>query len=112
MLSAVCGAEVLVFDELGAAKPTDLVRDTPGQVIGRRYNDRRLTTFTTNYADARVNACDETLEERVGGRLRSRLYEMCRTVVVEGGDYRRRLDAHDETCSGSGDEKRPPVGSA
>lgn len=112
VLSAVCGAEVLVLDELGAAKPTDWVRETLGRVIGRRYNDWKLTIFTTNYADARVNAYDETLEERVGARLRSRIYEMCRTVMVEGGDYRRRLDAQGEICSGPGDEKRPPVGSA
>jgi len=26
-------------------------------------------------------------------RLRSRLYEMCRTVQIEGDDYRRQLDA-------------------
>ena len=63
------------------------------QIIGTRYNDRRLTIFTTNYLDARRAATDETLEDRVGVRLRSRLYEMCKTVVIEGDDYRRRFDA-------------------
>ncbi|MDT5294789.1 MAG: hypothetical protein QOJ76_1669, partial [Acidobacteriota bacterium] len=32
-------------------------------------------------------------EDRVGVRLRSRLYEMCRTVHIDGDDYRRQLDA-------------------
>ncbi|HEV7374770.1 MAG TPA: hypothetical protein VGN95_08635 [Pyrinomonadaceae bacterium] len=36
---------------------------------------------------------DETLEDRIGVRLRSRLFEMCQTVQIEGEDYRRRFDS-------------------
>ena len=61
------------------------------RVVGRRYNDGKLTVFTTNYSDARLSPADETLEDRVGVRLRSRLFEMCQTVRLEGEDYRRRL---------------------
>jgi DNA replication protein DnaC len=93
VLAPVCETEVLVLDELGAVKPTDWVRDTMMQIIGTRYNSRRLTIFTTNYFDERHTLAEETLEDRVGARLRSRLYEMCRTVIVEGEDYRRKLDA-------------------
>ncbi len=93
VLAPIYQAEVLVLDELGASKPTDWVRDTMMQIIGTRYNDRKLTIFTTNYLDARRQAADETLEDRIGVRLRSRLFEMCRTVQVEGDDYRRRFDA-------------------
>ncbi len=93
VLSPVYQAEVLVLDELGASKPTDWVRDTMQQIIGTRYNDRRLTIFTTNYLDVRRNQTDETLEDRVGVRLRSRLFEMCKTVHIDGEDFRRRYDA-------------------
>jgi DNA replication protein DnaC len=93
VLAPVIEADVLLLDELGATKPTDWVRDTMMQVINARYNDRRLTIFTTNYRDERPQASEETLEDRTGVRLRSRLYEMCRTVVIEGEDYRRKLDA-------------------
>ncbi len=93
VLAPVYQAEVLVLDELGASKPTDWVRDTMMQIIGKRYNDKKLTIFTTNYMDARRNPAEETLEDRVGVRLRSRLYEMCRTVEIDGDDYRRQLDA-------------------
>jgi DNA replication protein DnaC len=93
VLAPVYETEVLVLDELGASKPTDWVRDTMMQVIGTRYNERKLTIFTTNYGDARRQPAEETLEDRVGVRLRSRLYEMCRTVTIEGEDYRRRLAA-------------------
>jgi DNA replication protein DnaC len=90
VLSGAWEAEVLVLDELGAVKPTDWARDTFTQIIGKRYNDRRITIFTTNYSDGRSQPSEETLEDRIGVRLRSRLYEMCRTLVVKGEDYRQR----------------------
>ena len=89
VLAPVLEADVLVLDELGASKPTDWVRDTMAHVINTRYNDRKLTIFTSNYLDARVADRDETLEDRIGVRLRSRLFEMCKTVLVEGDDFRR-----------------------
>jgi len=93
VLAPVFEADVLVLDELGASKPTDWVRDTLMQIINTRYNDKKLTIFTTNYLDERRSDTDtrETLEERISVPLRSRLYEMCRTVVIEGRDYRKRL---------------------
>ncbi|HEY0404151.1 MAG TPA: ATP-binding protein [Pyrinomonadaceae bacterium] len=92
VLSPVFEAEVLVLDELGASKPTDWVRDTMMQIINTRYNDRKLTIFTTNYLDGRRSERDETLEDRIGVRLRSRLFEMCKTVQIEGDDYRKKFD--------------------
>ena len=91
VLEPVFEAEVLVLDELGASKPTDWVRDTMMQIINNRYNEKRLTIFTTNYSDSRKNDKDgEILGDRIGVALRSRLYEMCKTVVIEGDDYRKR----------------------
>jgi hypothetical protein len=72
-----------------------------------------LTIFTTNYLDeprsqaepepeaaprrSRKFGSDRiqemtTLEERIGTPLRSRLYEMCKKVMIEGEDFRKRLD--------------------
>ncbi|MDQ3800757.1 MAG: ATP-binding protein [Acidobacteriota bacterium] len=92
VLSPVFDAEILVLDEIGASKPTEWVRDTMAHIINTRYNDRKLTIFTTNYMDDRKAEKDETLEDRIGVRLRSRLYEMCRTVKIEGQDFRRTFD--------------------
>jgi DNA replication protein DnaC len=110
VLAPVYQAEVLVLDELGATIPTDWVRDTMYQIINKRYNDRKLTVFTTNYLDevrgdlqqpemaprtfSRKTSSDRikemtTLEDRIGTRLRSRLYEMCNVVEIEGDDYRK-----------------------
>lgn len=93
ILAPVFDADALVLDELGASKPTEWVLDTMLQIIRARYNDRRLTIFTSNYMDERSGRESETLEDRIGVRLRSRLYQMCQTVVVGGDDYRRRFDA-------------------
>ena len=90
VLAPVLNAEILVLDELGASKPTDWVRDTMAHIINSRYNDRKLTIFTTNYLDERKREKEETLEDRIGVRLRSRLYEMCRTVEMSGHDFRRQ----------------------
>ena len=120
VLSPVYEAEVLVLDELGATIPTDWVRDTLYQIINTRYNDKKLTIFTTNFLDERPNGAggettDEseaprrtggkagfdrrprtlttpTLEERIGVPLRSRLYEMCNKVEMSGEDYRKRFE--------------------
>ncbi|HWS90039.1 MAG TPA: ATP-binding protein [Pyrinomonadaceae bacterium] len=92
VLAPVYEAEVLVLDELGASRPTEWVLDTMTQIIGRRYNDKKLTIFTTNYLDEGQSPGVETLQDRIGARLRSRLYEMCGTVLIEGEDYRRRLN--------------------
>ncbi|MGD9628984.1 MAG: ATP-binding protein [Pyrinomonadaceae bacterium] len=92
VLAPVLNAEILVLDELGASKPTDWVRDTMAHVINTRYNDQKLTIFTTNYLDQRRTDREELLEDRIGVRLRSRLYEMCRTVEMSGQDFRRSKD--------------------
>jgi DNA replication protein DnaC len=96
--------EILVLDELGAVKPTDWVWDTVSLLINNRYNDNRTTIFTTNFEDqpgakatgslspARAAARDETLGDRIGERMRSRLHEMCCVVRLEGAaDFRETI---------------------
>jgi DNA replication protein DnaC len=103
VLRPVFEAEVLVLDELGAAKPTEWVWDTVSHILNTRYNDKRTTIITTNYKDAPPLAStsesetravrvgrEETLGDRIGERMRSRLHEMCRVVRVEGEDFRMK----------------------
>ena len=92
VLAPIFNTEILVLDEIGASKPTEWVRDTMAHIINTRYNDKKLTIFTTNYLDERRNERDETLEDRIGVRLRSRLYEMCKTIVIGGDDFRKNFD--------------------
>jgi DNA replication protein DnaC len=102
ILQPVFDAEVLVLDELGAAKPTDWVWDTVALVLNTRYNDKRTTLITTNYADqppggvgggngASRATREETLGDRIGERMRSRLSEMCVTLEMRGEDFRQKV---------------------
>jgi DNA replication protein DnaC len=91
VLRPVLSAQLLVLDELGANKPTEWVRDTIAHIINCRYNDKKLTIFTSNYPDAADRSPEETLTDRIGVRLRSRLYEMCKVVEIHGKDFRREI---------------------
>lgn len=105
VLAPVLNVEILVLDELGASKPTDWVRDTMAHIINSRYNDKKLTIFTTNYLDARQSERDEVLEDRIGSRLRSRLFEMCRSIEMNGDDYRRKI--HQKSAPGRSKAAKP-----
>ena len=98
ILRPVFDAEVLVLDELGASKPTEWVWDTVAHILNTRYNDKRTTIITTNYADQPPGGVatgpqramrDETLGDRIGERMRSRLAEMCVVVEMRGTDFRQ-----------------------
>jgi DNA replication protein DnaC len=91
VLKPVLDAKVLVLDELGANKPTEWVRDTIAHIINCRYNDKKLTIFTSNYLDTPTKPGEEVLTDRIGVRLRSRLYEMCREVEIRGMDFRQEI---------------------
>lgn len=91
VLKPVLDAHVLVLDELGANKPTEWVRDTIAHIINCRYNDKKLTIFTTNYLDNPAKAGEESLTDRVGVRLRSRLFEMCTEIQIGGEDFRKEV---------------------
>lgn len=99
VLRPVFEAEVLVLDELGANRPTEWVWDTVAHILNTRYNDRRTTIITTNYANlppggelqsgVRTAVREETLGDRIGERMRSRLQEMCVVVEMTGADFRQ-----------------------
>jgi len=106
ILEPIRTAEILVVDDLGASKPSAWVLDTIGLVLNARYNARLTTLITTNYLDtakpdgkpARTPqgetmkaVREDTLAERIGERMRSRLFEMCRTIEVHSTDFRREV---------------------
>jgi len=91
ILRPVLESKVLVLDELGANKPTEWVRDTIAHIINCRYNDKKITIFTSNYLDTPEKQGEESLTDRIGVRLRSRLYEMCREIEIHGMDFRKEF---------------------
>ena len=88
LLRPLLEADLLVLDELGSQKPTQFIQDILYYLINTRYNEERTTIFTTNYPEV-AEPKDESLADRIGTRLRSRLYEMARRVPMTGTDYRR-----------------------
>ena len=91
VLRPVIDAKVLVLDELGANKPTAWVKDTVAHIINCRYNERKITIFTSNFLDKPAKTGGETLEDRIDTRLRSRIYEMCHTIEIKGDDFRQEV---------------------
>lgn len=93
VLQPVLGAEFLVLDDVGSGKPSDWVKEMLAHIINQRYNEKRATLFTSNFLDVYgdQNPEQDTLEERIGTRLRSRLYEMCKVVMLHGEDYRKNV---------------------
>jgi DNA replication protein DnaC len=93
VLTPYADAELLVLDELGASKPHAWVLDVLYNLLNTRYNRKRITIATSNFEDEPDAASGERekLEDRIGYRLRSRLYEMCTLVPLRGKDYRKEV---------------------
>lgn len=112
ILDPMLTSEVLVIDDLGVIKPSDWVRDIVGYILNKRYVDgsrdlsnRRCTIITTNYLDEaetkqepvrdptgrQVIVRKDSLSDRINERTRSRLYEICRTIVISAPDFRKEM---------------------
>ena len=93
ILAPYAEAEVLVLDELGASKPHPWVLDVLYNLLNTRYNRKRITIVTSNFEDEPDKDSGERdrLEDRVGSRIRSRLFEMCLMVTMRGDDFRRTV---------------------
>ncbi|MCJ7586400.1 MAG: ATP-binding protein [Candidatus Aminicenantes bacterium] len=103
IIAPIIHSDVLVLDELGAKQDTPWVEEVIFYIINSRYNEKKLTIFTSNYPDS-INEEDddkpsksgffkdtkrkETLEDRIGFRIYSKICEMCRKVHLFGKDYR------------------------
>jgi DNA replication protein DnaC len=80
-------ADLLALDELGGTRPTAWVQDVLYNLINDRYNNDRPVVFTTNFTDTPGPA--GTLADRIGDRLRSRIFEMCEIIAFRSvADFR------------------------
>jgi DNA replication protein DnaC len=96
--------EILLLDDLGSHRVTDWVEDTVTAIVTFRCNHKKPTIVTTNLPDPDMGGTTieksglggaprfkTTLEERVGERARSRLFEMCKVIhMPNANDYRIR----------------------
>jgi len=75
--------DLVVLDDIGAEKPTGWVAERLYAIIDYRYRMTKATILTTN-------CTEKELEEHLGNRVVSRIYQMTKQVAVLGPDHRRR----------------------
>ena len=76
--------DLLVLDDLGAEKSSDYAVQQLFLVIDHRLRNKKLTFITSNYS---IN----DMSKYVSQRIASRILEMCRVVILPGGDYRVKI---------------------
>jgi DNA replication protein DnaC len=98
--STALDADILLLDDVGAHRINDWVEDTVTSIVTYRCNNRKSTIVTTNLRDPEAGDkrgsglqadlySKYCLEERIGMRARSRLFEMCKVIKMpEVEDYR------------------------
>jgi DNA replication protein DnaC len=107
ILTPLINIDVLLLDDLGKGRNSKWELGIIDTLLSARYNAGRTTLITTNYTDNPETTLRErsrgrggsegeelltrdTLYERVGDRIYSRLQEMCTFFYVRGSDYRRQ----------------------
>jgi DNA replication protein DnaC len=85
----ILNAEILLLDDLGSKAATEWMRDTLAYLVNYRYNNQKISLFTTNFLDEDIAKTDFLLSDRIGVRIRSRLFEMCERIFIDGDDFRK-----------------------
>lgn len=108
LIDPLVEVEVLVIDELGKGRNSPWEQNILDVIISRRYNlqNQKTTIFTSNFTESRATTMVErvrprdilsgegdveikdTLKDRIGPRIHSRLQEMCDIVNLTGKDRR------------------------
>ena len=100
ILEEVLEAPILVLDDLGSERLSDWARDILHYIIIQRYNELRPIIITTNLELQSETEIDDSLEERMGKPIISRILEICEPIHMAGEDLRGKpedyLDQLDE----------------
>jgi DNA replication protein DnaC len=118
LLKRILAADILAIDEVGAARSTEWTFAMTEHILNTRYNAARSTIIANNYpnhgagwtpaagAGPKLVAAGnyaammdqplsvmrkETLGDRIGERMFSRLQEMCIAIDIEGADQRAAI---------------------
>ncbi len=108
LIDPLIEVDILAVDELGKGKrDSEWEQNVLDQIISRRYNLNKSTLFTTNYTldqdstykgkekiDNRRSRFipqpqNDTLRDRIGERIYSRICEMCDFLLIDGDDFRK-----------------------
>jgi len=89
LIEPLLSCDFLVIDELGKGRNTEWENGIIDELISARYNAGRTTLFTSNHVPEGGPRGD-SLQERLGDRILSRIWEICTVHRVEGEDYRKQ----------------------
>lgn len=73
--------DVLLLDDLGAAKNSEWTEEITYRIVNRRYEECRPGIYTTNVHPSKFT-------ETLGARIASRLAQMCDVIEMGGADLR------------------------
>ncbi|HEY0839965.1 MAG TPA: ATP-binding protein, partial [Vulgatibacter sp.] len=98
-IDALAEVDVLAIDELGKGRGSVFEEEVLDELVGRRYNNGKLTLFATNYPrevsgrvdPSRGDPASLSLRTRVGERVFSRLHEMVDFLDLPQATRDRRL---------------------
>jgi DNA replication protein DnaC len=83
LIDRLCAVELLHIDDVGAEQTSPWVLEQLYTIVNTRYEDGRAMVLTTNLDDAE-------LEQQIGPRTVSRIYEMCGDPKPMFGDDQRK----------------------
>lgn len=85
-IDELINADVVIFDDVGKEKPTEWVQTQYFRIIDGRYNQKKTTSFTSNYE---LGTLSDRFSE-FGEAILSRLVAMTRESIVniKASDYR------------------------
>ena len=108
LLDEVVNTPILVLDDLGNERLSDWAKDILHYIIIQRYNEERPIIITSNYPIFPQNEKDESLAERLGDPIASRLAEMVEPILVNGDDARKNVKVLEPLKKDYETEEAPP----
>lgn len=84
---SIAGCELLLLDDLGAAKASEWTEEVNYRLLSHRY-DTRLPMIITSNLPATAPHGKPSLAAAVGDRVMSRITGMCEQVAMRGPDRR------------------------
>jgi DNA replication protein DnaC len=109
ILEPVLETSVVAIDDLGARRVSDWVEDTVTYILNYRYNKKLPTLLTSNLPDGPAEASAvrspsgkyrvaDSLVDRIGVRIYSRLFEMCEKITIQAPDFRQEVRVHESAA--------------
>lgn len=86
-LKRLCTIPLLLLDDLGTEKISEWTEEATYRLLNERYNECRPLIITSNLPTQSKNG--EDLQDKLGGRIVSRLSQMTTFVEMVGPDRRR-----------------------